>query len=189
MSRVLTENELWILSFYRTSEINGALFFGRLARAQKPGAIQHDLTKHFSDEALHAWYWTSCIERFGQKPLKMSQAYQDRYLEAAGIPANLMEILAITYTFEKRVMAQYGLHRKVPSLPAELEETFSRIMEDERWHIAWVTRALEELGPEYGRSYIDETLARCRRADEEVYRETLAEHAARIDDLIKMKKR
>ena len=29
----LPEHELWMLSFYRTSEISGALFFGRLARS------------------------------------------------------------------------------------------------------------------------------------------------------------
>jgi hypothetical protein len=27
-----TEHDRWLLSFYRSSEINGALFFGRLAR-------------------------------------------------------------------------------------------------------------------------------------------------------------
>ena len=29
----LAENDRWLLSFYRSSEINGALFFGRIARA------------------------------------------------------------------------------------------------------------------------------------------------------------
>ena len=57
----LSENELWLLSFYRTSEISGSLFFGKLARTLRPGPIQIDMTKHFADEANHAWYWTECI--------------------------------------------------------------------------------------------------------------------------------
>jgi len=47
----VTDDELWILSFYRTSEISGALFFGRLAKSLRPSEIQHDLSKHFADEA------------------------------------------------------------------------------------------------------------------------------------------
>ena len=71
---MIDENELWILSFYRTSEISGALFFGTLARSMRPGPIQHDMTKHFSDEALHSWYWTSCINNLGAQPLNRNIA-------------------------------------------------------------------------------------------------------------------
>src|SRR5207244_5261114 len=104
------------LSFYRTSEISGSLFFGRLARSMKPGPIQRDMTKHFSDEALHAWYWTSCIENLGAQPLKLREAYQDQYLAAAGMPANLMEILAITQIFERRVVNQYARHSRLSNV-------------------------------------------------------------------------
>src|SRR5262249_37702424 len=46
----VTENELWLLSYYRSSEINGALFFGRVARTIR-GPLQVDVTHHFADEA------------------------------------------------------------------------------------------------------------------------------------------
>ena len=49
-----TDNLHWILSFYRTSEISGALFFGQLANALRPSRIQADMTRHFADEAQHA---------------------------------------------------------------------------------------------------------------------------------------
>jgi len=189
MANKLTENELWILSFYRTSEISGALFFGRLARSMKPGQIQRDMTKHFSDESQHAWYWTSCMQRFGTFPLKLSQAYQDKYLEAAGMPANLMEVLAITQTFEKRVIAQYALHSRVPGLKPEIAETFTKIMEDEKWHIEWVGEALKRMEPEYGKSYIDDTLKRYWKADKEVYGAVLKEHEDRVQDLLRYRKR
>ena len=184
---MIDENDLWILSFYRNSEISGALFFGRLAKSMKPGHIQMDMTKHFSDEAMHSWYWTSCMERLGAQPLKLSDSYQDRYLSAAGMPVNLMEVLAITQVFEKRVINQYARHAQVPGIHREVRETLSRIMIDERWHIDWIHRALEEMGPEYGKETIEATLKRFREADRDVYGSTIREHGQRIEHIIGVK--
>jgi len=84
-STELTENELWMLSFYRSSEINGALFFGRVARTIR-GPLQADVTHHFADEANHASYWTTCITALDQAPIKLGRSYQDKYLDAIGVP-------------------------------------------------------------------------------------------------------
>jgi len=184
---MIDENDLWILSFYRTSEISGALFFGRLARSMKPGPVQSDMTKHFSDEAMHSWYWTSCIERLGARPLKLAESYQDRYLAAAGMPVNLMEVLAITQVFEKRVINQYARHAQAPALRAEVRETLGKIMIDERWHIEWIHRALKRLEPEYGSQTVEATLRRFREADLDVYGETMREHGQRIGHIIGLK--
>lgn len=181
---MISENELWILSFYRVSEISGALFFGRLARALRPGPIQEDMTKHFSDEAVHAWFWTDCIERLGAKPLKLDASYQDQYLAAAGMPTNMMEILSITQVFERRVINQYKRHRAVAGLHPVERATIDRIMQDERWHIKWIRDALRGMEPEYGRDHIDATLKRYMEADIEVYKKTMAEHEARVQHLI-----
>jgi len=183
MVEKLTDSELWLLSFYRTSEISGALFFGRLAKSMPPGPIQRDMTKHFSDEAQHAWYWTSCIERLGARPFNLSTAYQDQYMAAAGMPANLMEVLALTQIFERRVINQYAMHQRVPKLRPEVEDTLGKIMQDERWHIEWVDKALKSMEPEYGKDYIKETLRRFWKADREVYQKTMEEHAQRAQDL------
>ena len=181
---MLDENVLWILSFYRTSEISGALFFGRLAQSLRPGAIQRDLTRHFSDESLHARYWTDCIESLGARPLRLDRSYQDRYLEAAGLPVNIMEILAITHVFEKRVIGQYSIHSTVPGLLPPIQQTLRRIMEDEKWHIQWVGDALRSLEPTFGCDRVQSTLARYARADREVYEKTLDEHSQRLEGLI-----
>jgi bacterioferritin (cytochrome b1) len=174
----LTEHELWLLSYYRVSEISGSLFFGRLARVLRPSAIQHDLSKHYADEAQHAWYWTECIDRLGAKPLKLSSAYQDQYLEAAGLPANLMEILAITQVFERRVINQYTKHRARPNLAPQVTETLDRILRDEHWHVTWVRDALAGMETRYGREEIRATLRHYREADRAVYANTIAEHDA-----------
>src|SRR5436309_5448562 len=181
---MIDEDDLWILSFYRVSEISGALFFGRLAKTLKPGPIQRDMTKHFSDESLHAWYWTDCIEKLGAHPLKLNESYQDQYLAAAGLPANIMEVLAITQVFEKRVIGQYSLHSTVAGLDPEIKGTLRRIMEDEKWHIEWIRDALRALEPEYGPERIQTTIQRFTEADRLVYERTLDEHTGRLQALI-----
>jgi hypothetical protein len=179
----LDDNLHWILSFYRTSEISGALFFGELARSLRPSAIQQDMTRHFADEANHARYWTDCLEQLGAQPLKLPAAYQDQYLAAAGMPANLMEILAITQVFEKRVVGQYTLHASSPHTPAIVQETIRKIMDDERWHIQWIRNALAGMQGEYGADHIRDTLRRFTLADREVYRQATSEHGERIGEL------
>jgi hypothetical protein len=176
----LSDDELFLLSYYRSSEINGSLFFGRLARVLRPGPIQHDLSKHFADEAAHAWYWTECIDRLGARPIKLADAYQDRYLEAAGVPVNLMEVLAITLVFERRVINQYARHLAAPAIAPEIASTIDRIMQDEKWHVQWVREALGGLEERYGEEHVAETLKRYRDADREVYAQTVAEFEARL---------
>jgi bacterioferritin (cytochrome b1) len=184
----ITENERWLLSFYRTSEISGALFFGRLAKSLPPGPIQNDLTQHFADESAHSHYWTSCLNQLGLNPIKLDAAYQDQYISAAGMPTNIMEILGITLIFEKRVIGQYALHHKVENLNPVVKATIEKIIDDEKWHIEWVTKALKDLEGEYGEEHVKNTLKRFREADQEVYQKTIQEHSERINSILKSNK-
>lgn len=186
---MIDENSLWLLSYYRSSEISGALFFGRLARTVAPGPIQHDLSKHFADEAQHAWHWTSCIRSLGAEPLALDAAYQDRYLAAAGLPGNLMEVLALTQVFERRVIRQYALHSRARGLPEAVHRTLAAIMQDEKWHIRWIRDALAALAREHGRESVERALERFRAADAEVYRAALAEHAQRVEHVFLQSRR
>lgn len=182
------DNEDWILSFYRFSEITGALFFGRLAKILPAGDIQRDMTKHFADESMHAWYWGKALDDMGKKPIPMSDAYQDQYLESVGVPTNIMEILAITNIFECRVIAQYALHNRVPDLNQIITSTFDTIMEDEKWHIKWIGDALKALEPKFGKEHIDTTVARYRKADKEIYGQIVIEHEERIQHILDVKR-
>jgi hypothetical protein len=174
-----TENDLWLLSYYRSSEINGALFFGRVARTVR-GHLQADVTHHFADEANHASYWTRCIHDLGHTAIKQNRSYQDQYLDAVGVPANLMEVMAITQVFEKRVIGQYHQHLRFSGTHPLVRTTIQRIMLDERWHVRYVRDALQDMAARYGPELIDQTLARYTAADEEVYGKTLAEYGERI---------
>jgi len=175
----MNENELWILSYYRVSEIGGAMFFAGLTRRLPPGAIQCDMTRHFADEAQHASLWTKCIQELDAEPLKLGGTYQDQYLAATGMPANLMEVLAITQVFEQRVLQQYSRHLARQTAPAAVRQTIQAIMNDEKWHIFWVHRELVRMEERYGRDEIRKTLERMRGADEEVYGKMLKEHTER----------
>ncbi len=179
----IDENLQWILSYYRSSEISGALFFGQLARSLKPSAIQCDMTRQFADEAQHARYWTNCLEELKAEPLKLGMCYQDQYIAAAGMPANLMEILAITQVFENRVITQYNLHAASENLAPEVQATLKVIMADEQWHLEWIRNALIDMETDYGRDNIRQTLKRFTEADREVYQKTILEHHERIDHL------
>ncbi|MCZ6813950.1 MAG: ferritin-like domain-containing protein [Alphaproteobacteria bacterium] len=180
----ICEDELWLMSFYRVSEISGSLFFGRLAKTMKPGRMQIDMTKHFSDEANHAWLWTECIEKLGFQPMKVEEAYQDQYIAEAGMPVNVMEVLAITQVFEQRVLRQYTMHKNIANLNPIVLETLGTIMKDEEWHIKWIRGELRNMEGEYGRDNITDTLKRFQEADERVYTLAMEENAHRIEKII-----
>lgn len=182
---MITPDELWILSYYRYSEISGAMFFGALTRVFRTGIIGHNLTRHFSDEGRHAWYWSECLRELGHEPVTVDKTYQEQYLEATGIPVNLMEILAVTQVFEKRVINQYARHKQAPNLHPRIAATFAKIMEDEKWHIQWVRKALCDLEPEYGKENVASTLRRFEEADREIYARTLKEQEQRIEHLFR----
>ena len=176
----ISENELWLLSFYRYSEIQGAIFFAKVSQLIPTGPIQCDVTRHFADESQHARYWTDSIAQLGSEPIKLGNAYQDNYFKAAGVPKSLMEVMAITQVFETRAIREYGLHQKVPNLNPIIRETLSKIMADEKWHLKWVSEALEDMESQYGREKITETIKRYRQADQEVFEGMMKEHGHRL---------
>lgn len=184
---MISENEIWLLSYYRSSEIVGAMFFGRIARLLRPGAVQADVMQHFADEAQHARWFTECMESMDVTPFKLPVAYQDDYLATAGVPTNFMEVLSITQAFEKRILNTYAHHLKVDSTPSPVRRTLERIMRDERWHVQWVRQALRDLEPQYGKETIERTLQRHVDADRETYGRFLQEHAERVEFLARAK--
>jgi hypothetical protein len=181
---MISDDEHWLLSFYRSSEIAGALFFGRIARSLRPGPLQQDLTQHFADESSHANYWTQCLDQLRLKPLRLNYTYQERYLEAAGLPVNMMEILSITHVFEQRTIGQYARHLRAAEPGGPVAKTLERIMQDERYHLRWVQQALSQMETKYGKDVVNATRCRHRLADREVYARVMEEYGARVSFLL-----
>lgn len=167
----IDRGELWILSYYRVSEIAGAMLFGKVARRIKDENLRVLITRHFADEARHAWVWTDAIVKVGGTPLEIPQTYQSRYGAEIGLPTSELELLAVTQIFEKRVIDQYRKHQRRRGTHAVVKAALADIMVDESWHLKWVKDQLKALEKKLGKKTVTDTVERYRAIDERVYAE------------------
>ena len=167
----ITENELWLLSYYRESELAGALLMGRLARETDDDDLRVRLTEHCAEEARHAWAWTETILKVGGTPRRVSETYQLRYHAAVGNPSNLLEVLALTQIFERRVVRHFKAHLMWAGTHPEVLKTLQQLIDEEVGHIRWVKDRLDDYAAVHGESVVKEMLERFQRVDEQVYSE------------------
>jgi acyl carrier protein len=165
----ISENDLWILSYYRESELAGSLVMGRLARETDDDDLRVHLTEHCAEEAHHAWLWTETILKVGGTPKRVAETYQTRYYAEIGTPASLLEILALTQVFERRVIRHFRAHLKWPNTHPAVAETLQRMIEDEVGHITWVKDRLDRYAAEKGEAVVADTMRRFTEVDERVY--------------------
>jgi acyl carrier protein len=165
----ISDNELWLLSYYRESELAGALLMGRLARETDDDDLRVRLTEHCAEEARHAWAWTECILNVGGTPKKVSETYQSRYHAAVGNPTNLLEVLALTQIFERRVVRHFRAHLSWPGTHPEIKRTLQQLIEEEANHLRWVKDRLDDYGEAHGEASVKEMMDRFKRIDEDVY--------------------
>lgn len=169
----ISENELWLLSFYRESELAGSLIMGRLARETDDDDLRVRLTEHCAEEARHAWMWTETILAVGGTPQRVNATYQSRYFAALGEPNGLLEILALTQVFEKRVMRHFRSHLRAPGTHPAVAATLRQMMADEVGHVGWVKEWLDRYGAQHGAEVVEEVLQRYTEVDRRVYAELL----------------
>lgn len=167
----ISENELWLLSYYRESELAGALLMGRLARETDDDDLRVRLTEHCAEEARHAWAWTETILKVGGTPKRVTETYQTRYHAAVGNPTNLLEVLALTQIFERRVVRHFRAHLSWPGTHPEVKRTLQQLINEEAGHIRWVKDRLDAYAAANGDAVVTEMLDRFKRVDEEVYTE------------------
>ena len=165
----ISDNELWLLSYYRESELAGGLLMGRLARETDDDDLRVRLTEHCAEEAGHAWAWTECILRVGGTPRKVTETYQSRYHAAVGNPTTLLEVLALTQIFERRVVRHFRAHLSWPGTHPEIKRTLQQLIEEETGHIRWVKDRLDAYAAANGQAVVDEMMERYKRVDEDVY--------------------
>lgn len=175
-------DELWVLSYYRASELAGALLFGRLARRTIDPEMAALLTDHFAEEARHAQLWTQTIRRLGHWPIRITETYQSRYAREIGLPTSIPQILVLTRVFEERICHHFSRHARRPNTHPAVKETLLTMLRDESQHLDWVGKKLAEYeiaGVEdiagLTRSY--------READERIYRDVLI-HEKRLWDFL-----
>ena len=167
--RQLSDEELWELSYYRASELAGSLLMGRLARRTRDDELRTRLTWHFAEEARHAWRWTEVIRLLGADPVPVDDTYQSNYLSRVGIPTDELELLALTYVFERRVAQHFALHRSLPGLHPLVRETLASMCSEEGPHLRWIRERLDAAAGRLGKERVDATVRRYETIDREVY--------------------
>src|SRR4051812_39577801 len=164
----ISTNELWLLSFYRESELAGGLLMGRLAQQTDDDDLRVRLTEHCAEETRHAWAWTECILEVGGTPLRVSETYQSRYHSLLGDPTSMLEVLALSQIFERRVMRVFHAHLHRPNTHPAVKRTLQQLMDDEVDHIRWVKDRLDAHAAAHGEEVVNEMLDRFQRADDQI---------------------
>ena len=164
----ITREELNVLNFYRASELQGGLLLAGLSARVRDPELMIQLAHHGAEEVVHSQLWAQTIVAVGGRPWPTSDTYQSRYAAALGHPIGLLDVLALTQVFERRVYRHFTEHLRRPGTHPAVQATLQRMLDDERGHLLWVKRWLDhqaESRPERVR----ETMRRYAEVDRRVY--------------------
>lgn len=164
----VTNSEIALLNFYRASELHGGLILGQMVRRTRDPGLILSLTRHSAEEVTHAQLWTETIVAVGGRPAPVRDTYQTRYAVAVGTPLTLLEVLALTQVFERRVYRHFTLHLRVPGVHPVIAQTLQRMLEEERGHLSWVKHWLDEQAKDRGQEVRD-VMRRYALADRQIY--------------------
>ena len=145
---LLTDRELWLVNFYRNSELHGALLMGRLARTLSDPALLVEATTHCATEARHASMLSQAIARSGAAIDPRLGTIQELYAAEGGVPSALVDILVLSETLERRVRESYHRHLREESPHALVAETLRSILSEMEAkhaseHAGWIETALD----------------------------------------------
>jgi bacterioferritin (cytochrome b1) len=143
-----TDRELWILNFYRNSELHGALLMGRLARTLSDTALLVNVTTHCATEARHAAMLSAAIAELGGQIDPHVTTVQERYSAKGGVPTALVDLLVLSEVLEHRVLDTYRAHADRADAHPVVQRTLRAIlheMEEEHGgeHSGWIEHELE----------------------------------------------
>lgn len=175
----ITARELGFLNFYRASELHGGLILGQIARRARGSALVLDLTRHSAEEVVHAQLWTETIIAVGGEVRPVRETYQARYARFVGTPMALVDVLALTQVFERRVYRHFTEHLHRATTHPAVQATLARMLEEEKGHLRWVKRWLDEQARTRG-DVVKAAMERYAAADALVYAEMTDELGWRV---------
>jgi bacterioferritin (cytochrome b1) len=145
----LTDREIWLLNFFRNSELHGALLMGRLARTTFPVELLANMTRHCATEAHHAALLTELLAELGGELDPSLQTMQEHYSREGGVPTELADLLVLSETLEHRVLSVYGEQLGAPGLHPRVRAVLEEILREEEEHgdgeDCWLEQALRTL--------------------------------------------
>ena len=171
--------EIALLNFYRASELHGGLILGQMVRRTRDPELILNLTRHSAEEVMHAQLWTETILAIGGKPAPVRETYQMRYAEEVGTPISMLEILALTQVFERRVYRHFTLHLRQQGVHPAVAATLRRMLDEERGHLTWVKRWLDKQSV-VRPVEVRDVMRRYAEVDERVYSAISAEYGWRL---------
>ncbi|MBA2707243.1 MAG: ferritin-like domain-containing protein [Gemmatimonadaceae bacterium] len=174
----LDNAEISLLNFYRASELHGGLILGQMVRRTREPELILQLTRHSAEEVSHALLWTETIIALGGRPAPVRDTYQNRYVEAVGTPISLLEVLALTQVFERRVYRHFTLHLRRPDVHPVVAATLRRMLDEERGHLSWVKHWLDQQADQHG-ALVRDVIRRYAAADQGIYEALTAEYGFR----------
>lgn len=137
-------NLAWKLNWWRQSELEGALLLGRMVALADSAALCSRLTQHCAEEAEHSRIWSMALAELELPHVQIKRSYQSFYLHHTGLPGSLLEVLAFTQVFERRVHRRFREEIRNPNTPQPALNAYSQMIEDEKGHLAWVANWLSE---------------------------------------------
>jgi demethoxyubiquinone hydroxylase (CLK1/Coq7/Cat5 family) len=173
------KSEIALLNFYRASELHGGLILGQMVRRTRDPELILNLTRHSAEEVMHAQLWTETIVAIGGRPAPVRETYQTRYAEEVGTPLTMLEILALTQVFERRVYRHFTDHLRRPGLHPAIAATLRRMLDEERGHLTWVKRWLDKQSATRPVE-VREVMRRYTAADDLIYAAISAEYGWRL---------
>ena len=174
-----TTDEIALLNFYRASELHGGLILGQMVRRTRDPGLILNLTRHSAEEVMHAQLWTETIIEVGGKPAPVRETYQARYAEEVGTPISMLEILALTQVFERRVYRHFTLHLRQPGVHEIIATTLRRMLDEERGHLTWVKQWLDKQSLQRP-TEVRDVMRRYAEVDERVYAAISTEYGWRL---------
>jgi demethoxyubiquinone hydroxylase (CLK1/Coq7/Cat5 family) len=174
-----SNSEIAVLNFYRASELHGGLILGQMVRRTRDPELILSLTRHSAEEVMHAQLWTETIVAIGGRPAPVRDTYQTRYANEVGMPISMLEILALTQVFERRVYRHFMEHLRRPDVHPAVAATLRRMLDEERGHLTWVKKWLDKQSAQRP-DEVRDAMRRYAAVDERVYTALSAEYGWRL---------
>ena len=142
-----TDRELWVLNFYRNSELHGALLMGRLARTLTDNTLLVHVTRHCATEARHAAMLSETIAALGGSIDPQVTTVQEHYSAKGGVPASLIDLLVLSEVLERRVLTTYRAHLTRAGVAQPVRQCLMEILhemeeEEDGEHAGWIDEVL-----------------------------------------------
>jgi bacterioferritin (cytochrome b1) len=143
-----TKRELWVLNFFRNSELHGALLMGRLARTLTDTNLLVQVTRHSATEARHAAMLSETIAALGGSIDPHVATVQEYYSARGGVPASLIDLLVLSEVLEQRVLTTYRAHLTRADVAPPARQCLAAILQEMEAeeeggdHATWIDEAL-----------------------------------------------